>query len=91
PLDIFQSVFDALMNCSPRPHMTVFELLENVYLPSPFWRTFFPATPVSVIVEIVLSGAGFKDLISGFGPGEFVLDSSHWRWWFCISQVLMGG
>ena len=53
--------------------------------------TFLVSRTIGVIVEIVLSGAGSKDLIPGFGPGEFVADFSHWRWWFYISQVLMGG
>jgi hypothetical protein len=37
----------------------------------------FPSSPVSVIVEIILSGAGLKDSIPGYGPGKFVFEIAH--------------
>jgi hypothetical protein len=37
----------------------------------------FPSSPVSVIVEIILSGAGLKDTVTGYGPGEFVFEGGH--------------
>jgi len=36
-----------------------------------------PATPVTVVVEIVLSGAGLKYHITGYGPGKFVFEGGH--------------
>ena len=38
-----------------------------------------PVTPVTVIVEIVLSGAGLKDSVSGYGPGKFVFEGAHYE------------
>ena len=68
PLEILESVFDAIVNLASRPHISVFEILEDVYLSGPFRRTFLPPAPVGVIVEIILSGAGFEDPVPGFGP-----------------------
>jgi hypothetical protein len=80
PLEILEGVFDALVNLFSCPHIAVFEILKDVNLPGSLWCALFPPTPGPVIVEIVLSGAGFKDLISGFGPGEFVFNFFHWHW-----------
>jgi hypothetical protein len=40
-------------------------------------RVEFPSAPVSVIVEIILSGAGLKDTVTGYGPGKFVFEGAH--------------
>jgi hypothetical protein len=53
------------MNLCTNPHVTVLELLKNIDLPGPFGGIKVPATPVAVIVEIILSGAGFKDSVTG--------------------------
>jgi len=45
-----------------------------------FQGIFEPAIPEAVIGKPVLSGAGFKDFIPGFGPGKFVFDSGHGGW-----------
>jgi hypothetical protein len=39
----------------------------------------FPATQVTVIVEIILSGAGLKDSIPGYGSGELVFKGAHYE------------
>jgi hypothetical protein len=36
-----------------------------------------PTTPVTVIVEIMLSWAGLKDPVTGYGPGKFVFEIAH--------------
>jgi hypothetical protein len=36
-----------------------------------------PAAPVPIIVEIILSGAGLEDTVSGYGPGKFVFEGGH--------------
>jgi len=36
-----------------------------------------PAAPVSVVVEIILSGTGLKDSVTGYGPGKFVFEGAH--------------
>ena len=51
---------------------------EHIDLPYSLRSVDFPATPVTVIVEIILSGAGLKDSIPGYGPGEFVFEGAHW-------------
>ena len=76
-LGVFQGVLDAVVDFLSGPHEAVLEILEEIYLPDPFRSTFFPPAPVPVVVEIVLSGARLKDLVPGFGPGEFVADFSH--------------
>jgi hypothetical protein len=30
-----------------------------------------------IIVEIIFPGAGLKDSVSGYGPGEFVFEGGH--------------
>jgi hypothetical protein len=79
PLEIFQGVFDRLVKALPCPGKVVLEVLQDVYVPGSFWRIGFPATPIPVVVEIVLSGASLEDLIPGFRPGEFVANFSHWH------------
>ena len=39
----------------------------------------FPAIPVSVVVEIILSGAGLKYPIPGYGPGKLVSEGAHYE------------
>ena len=46
-------------------------------LSGPLRGTVFPAAPVTIIVEIILSGAGLKDSIPGYRPGEFVFEGAH--------------
>jgi hypothetical protein len=31
----------------------------------------------TIIVEIILSGAGLKKSVSGYGPGKFVFEGAH--------------
>jgi hypothetical protein len=57
--------------------VAVFELLENVNLPGSFGGITVPAAPVTVIVEIILSGAGLKDSVSGDGPEKLVFEGGH--------------
>jgi hypothetical protein len=54
-----------LLSCT---HEAIFEVLEDIYLSNSLRGTLFPASPVSVIVEKVLSGAGLKDFIPRFRP-----------------------
>jgi hypothetical protein len=68
PLKILEGVFDTIVNPASRPHIAVFKILEDIDLSGSLRRTFLPPAPVGVIVEIILSGAGFKYLISRFGP-----------------------
>ena len=63
------------MNFCTRPHVTVFELLKDIDLPGSFKSVYIPSAPVTVIVEIILSGTGLKDSVTGDGPGEFVFES----------------
>ena len=37
----------------------------------------FPSSPVSVIVEIILSGAGLQESIPGYGPEKLVFEGAH--------------
>jgi hypothetical protein len=60
-----------------RPHVAVFEVFQDVDLPGSCRGIGFPSAPVTVIVEIILSGAGLKDSIPGYGPGEFVFEGGH--------------
>jgi hypothetical protein len=64
--------------------VTVLELFENVDLPGSFGSICVPAAPVSVIVEIILSGAGLKDSVTGYGPGEFVFEGGHFNLFFRV-------
>jgi len=66
PLEVFEGMFDTIVNLSHCPHKAVFKFFKDIYLPGSFRRTLFPATPIGVIVEIALPGTGLKDLISGF-------------------------
>ena len=63
-LKVFKGVFDALVNLFPCPHMAVFEVLKDINLPGSCLCSLFPAAPICVIFEIVLSGTGLKDLVS---------------------------
>jgi hypothetical protein len=60
------------MNFCPCPHVAVFKVLKNIDLPGSFGSVCFPSAPVTIIVEIILSGAGLKKSVSGYGPGKFV-------------------
>jgi hypothetical protein len=77
-------MIDTIMNLCPCPHVAVFKILKNIDLPSSLGAISFPAAPVPVIVEIILSGADLKDPISGNGPGEFVFEGAHF-WFFFTS------
>jgi len=72
-------VFDAVVDFLTGPHEAVLEILEKIYLPDPFRRSFFPSSPIPIVVEIVLSRAGLEDLVPGLGPGEFVAEFGHKR------------
>lgn len=78
-------MFDAVVNLFSCPHIGIFKVFRDVDLPGPFQGTLFPATPIPIIVEVILPGTSSEDLISGFGPREFVLDFTHWQ-----SQFLLG-
>jgi hypothetical protein len=68
---------DTIMNLSPCPHEAVLELFKNIDLPGSFGGIVFPTAPVSVIVEIILPGAGLKDSVTRYRPGEFVFERGH--------------
>ena len=57
--------------------MSVFKVFQDIDLPGSFWGIGFPSAPVTVIVEIVLPGAGLKYSVSGYGPGKFVFEGAH--------------
>ena len=61
----------------PSPHIAVFKVFKNIDLLGSCRSISFPAAPVPVIVEIVLSGAGLKNFIPGYGPGKFVFEGAH--------------
>jgi hypothetical protein len=65
------------MNFCPCPHEAVLKLFKNIDLSGSFGGISFPAAPVSIIVEIILSGASLKDSVTGYGPGEFVFEGIH--------------
>jgi len=77
PPQICQAALDAIVNLLSSPHVTVLELFENIDPPDPLRRVDFPATPVAIIVEIVLPEANPKNSIPGYGPGKFVLEGGH--------------
>jgi hypothetical protein len=54
-------------------------LFKNIDLPGSGRRIYIPASPETVIVEIILSGAGLKDSVTGNGPGKFVFEGGHCR------------
>jgi hypothetical protein len=66
------------MNLCPCPHESILELFKNIDLSGSFRGIGFPSAPVTVIVEIILSWAGLKNSVSGYGPGEFVFESGHY-------------
>jgi len=70
-------VVDAIMNLCPCPHKAVLELFKNIDLSGSFGSIGFPAAPVPIIVEIILSWAGLKDSIPGYGPGKFVFEGAY--------------
>jgi len=67
------------MNLCPCPHVPIFELFKNIDLSGSGWSVDLPSAPVSVIVEIILSGAGLKDSVSGYGPGKLVFKGAHFQ------------
>jgi hypothetical protein len=71
------------MNLCPGPHVTVFEVLEDVDLPGSFWGIEIPTAPVTIIIEIILPGAGLEDSIPRYGPGKFVFEGCH----FCTLML----
>jgi hypothetical protein len=66
------------MDLLTSPHEPIFYVFQNIDLAGSFWRTLFPAAPIGIVIVIILSGTGLKDLIPGFGPGEFITDLVHW-------------
>jgi len=44
----------------------------------------FSATPVTIIIEKVLSGTGLEDSVTGYGPGKFVFEGAH----FLVSTII---
>jgi len=65
PLEILQSVFNAVVDLLSCPYKTVFEVLEDIDLPGSLLDTLFPAPPIPVIIKKVFSRAGLKDFIPG--------------------------
>jgi hypothetical protein len=65
-------VFYTLVNSVSSPQVSVFEVLQGINLSCSFRSVLFPTAPIGIVSEIVLSGAGLKDLIPGFGPGKFI-------------------
>jgi hypothetical protein len=55
------------------------ELFKNIDLLDSLGSVDLPAAPVSVIVEIILSVAGLKDSVTGYGPGELVFEGRHYE------------
>jgi hypothetical protein len=78
--NIVDASMNAIMDFFSSPGFTVFQILQDVNLPSFFRGILEPAIPKAVIGKPVLSGAGFEDFIPGFGPGEFIFESGHRRW-----------
>jgi len=72
PLQIPKGVFYTLVNSISSPQVPVFEVLKDIDLSGSFRSVLFPTAPIGIVTEIVLSGAGLKDLIPGFGPGKFI-------------------
>jgi len=67
------------MDLCPCPHVAILELFKNINLLDSLGSVDLPSTPVSVIVEIVLSGAGLKNTVTGYGPGKFVFEGGHFN------------
>ena len=61
-------MLDAIVDFLSDPHEAVLEVLQNIYLPGPFRGILFPASPVRIIIEIVLPGACLENSVPGFGP-----------------------
>ena len=59
-------MFDAVVDLLSCPHEAVFEVFEDINLSDSLRGALFPASPIPIIIEKVLSGAGLKDLIPGF-------------------------
>jgi hypothetical protein len=53
------------------------ELFKYIDVPGSFRGILFPTAPVTVIVEIILPGAGLEDSVPGYGPGKFVFKGAH--------------
>jgi hypothetical protein len=53
------------------------ELLKDIDFSGSFGGIKVPTAPVAVIVEIILSRAGLKDSVSGYGPRELVFEGGH--------------
>ncbi|MEJ2649898.1 MAG: hypothetical protein P8016_16005 [Sedimentisphaerales bacterium] len=68
PLEILQSVFNAVVDLLSCPYKAVFKVLEDINLPDSLLDALFPSPPIPVIVKEVFSGAGLKDIIPGFRP-----------------------
>ena len=77
---------DTIMDFCPYPHETVLKLFKHIDLFCSLWSINLPTTPVSVIVEIILSRTGLKDSVAGYGPGKFVFEGAH----FLDSFIMFG-
>ena len=75
--NIADASVDAMMDLFSSPGLTVFQVFQDINLPSSFRGILDPAIPKTIIGKPVLSGAGFEGFIPAFGPGEFVLESDH--------------
>ena len=59
---------NGIMDLFPSPGLTVFQVLQDINLPSSFRGILEPAIPETIIGKPVLSGAGSEGFIPGFGP-----------------------
>jgi hypothetical protein len=59
-------------------------LFKNIDLLDSLGSVDLPSAPVTVIVEIILSGTDLKYTVTGYGPGEFVFEGGH----FLTFQVI---
>jgi len=64
---------NAIMDLLSSPGLPILKVFQDINLAGSFRGVLKPAIPKTVIGKPVLSGAGFEDFVSGFGPGKFVL------------------
>ena len=77
--EICQGALNTIMNLFPSSHISVLELFKNIDLLDSLGCVDFPSSPVTIIVEIILSGTGLKDTVTGYGPRKFVFESGHFN------------
>ena len=68
PPNIADASMNGIVDLFSGPSLAVFRVLQDVNLSGSFRSILKPAIPEPVIAKPVLSGAGFEDLIPGFGP-----------------------